>query len=215
MNVRYMIDLFRGRTQDTKRPYLWPDDELFPLFSEAEKEAAIRALLIRDEEELSVSAGDNSPIALPDGLFDIQYAKLVAADGTEYELTGATRRELDRLFPGWRATTDQPAHYVHDDKTLILSCLPDANYTLLIEFYRLPASPLGDDESEPEIAESHHEALVDWVMYRAYQKPDVDTFNAGKSAEALASFTAYFGKRPSAQQRRSQNACRPHRNKVH
>ena len=39
MTLGDMIDLFRIRAQDTKKPYLWPDPELALAFSEAEGEA--------------------------------------------------------------------------------------------------------------------------------------------------------------------------------
>lgn len=215
MTLRELIDRFRILAQDKVRPYLWPDDELAPWFSDAESEAAIRARLVNDSAELSLTAGDNDPIALPGGLFDIQFAELRAADGTTSEITGASRRELDRLRPGWRARSERPTNYVLDDKHLIVSALPDQDYTLYIEFFRTPGNQLRNDSDTPEIAEAHHLNLVDWVLHCAYSKPDADTLNPGKSANSEADFTRYFGPRPNADLRRRQNANRPHRNTLH
>ena len=78
-----------------------------------------------------------------------------------------------------------------------------------------PKRALEDDEDEPEINEAHHMSLIDWVLFRAYSKPDSDAFNPGKSAESLAAFSSYFGKRSNADMRRKQNSSRPHRNVIH
>ena len=215
MTLGDMIDLFRIRAQDTKKPYLWPDPELALAFSEAEGEAAVRSLLIHDTDELSFTAGESGPASLPAALFDIQYAELRAADGAAYEIAGASRRELDRIQPGWRTRTERPTNYVHDDNALFLSAITDQAYTLYIEFFRLPKAPLVDDGDAPEISESHHANLVDWVLYRAFSKPDADGFDPKRAGESLNDFESYFGRRSTADQRRRQNAGRPQRNKVH
>ena len=119
------------------------------------------------------------------------------------------------MRPGWRSRNERPTHYVLDDKRLIVSALPDQDYTLYIEFFRTPGKALQNDSDTPEIAEAHHLNLLDWVLHVAYSKPDADAFNPNKSAESEASFTAYFGKRPNADLRRRQNANRPHRNRLH
>lgn len=215
MNLREGIDQFRIRTMDTANPYLWPDKELAPWFSEAEAEAAVRARLIVDTKEISIGAGETGKIDLPELLFDIQYAEIISADGTVTEVFSSSRRELDSQRPGWRNRTERPTHYVHDDKSLILSSIPDQDYTLYIEFYRLPSAPMAEDEDEPEISEAHHLNLIDWVLFRAYSKPDADAFNPNKAKEAETAFVSYFGKRSNADMRRKQNANRPHRNRIH
>ncbi len=204
---------FRIKAQDTARPYLWPDGEVDAWFDEAESEAAVRARLIRDDAEIPVAIGD-TVLDLPSGLFDIQYAELRASGGTAYELFGTSRRELDGLKPGWRSRSERPAAYVHDDTKLTLGSVSDAAYTLFIEGFRTPRG-MEDDDDEPEINEIHHLNLVDWVLFRAYGKPDADTFNPGKSKEAESAFVSYFGRRSTADVRRRQNANRPHRNRVH
>lgn len=215
MNLRDGIDQFRIRAMDTAKPYLWSDAELSGWFSEAESEAAVRALLIRDSDTIAVATGDTDPYELPAALFDIQYAELRAADGSVTDIYGSSRRELDRLRPGWRSKVERPTNYVHDDKSLTLSAIPDQDYTLYIEFFRLPKSALEEDDDTPEINEVHHMNLVDWVLFRAYAKPDSDAFDPGKAKESEAAFVSYFGKRSNADIRRRQNASRPHRNRVH
>jgi hypothetical protein len=64
----------------------------------------------------------------------------------------------------------------------------------------------------PEIAGVHHRHLIKWVLHRAYERPDAETFDPDKSARALKQFEDYFGFRPDAANRKRANASRPHRN---
>lgn len=215
MNLRELITAFRVLSKDTVKKYLWPDDELITWFAEAEKEAAIRARLIRDSDEIALSAGDKS-CDLPSGMFDVQYAELRAVDGTAYEIHSIDHVELTALRPGWRTKTDRPREFIDNgDGTLTLGYVCDAAYTLYIEGFRTPKNSMDSDSDTPEISEEHHIHLLDWVFFRAYSKPDVDTLNPGKSTDGEDRFTRYFGKRPNADLRRRQNAGRPHRNKLH
>lgn len=214
MNLGEMITRFRIQAGDTVKKYLWPDDELSPWFSEAEKEAAIRGRLIRRSEEIAIAVGD-TVLDLPKGLFDIQYAELRAADGTAYEIKAIDHAALDALRPGWRAKSARPQEFIHNDKALQLGSVSDGAYTLFIEFFREPKRALESASDAPEINETHHIHLIDWVLHKAYSKPDAETMNPGKAAESEDRFTRYFGKRPSADLRRRHNASRPHRNRVH
>lgn len=215
MNLRELIKQFRVLSKDMVRKYLWPDEELIPWFAEAEKEAAQRARLIRDSDEITLSIGDKS-CDLPSGMFDVQYAELRAVDGTVYEIHATDHVELTATRPGWRTKTDRPREFIDNgDGTLTLGYVCDAEYTLYVEGFRTPKNPLSSESDEPEIAEDHHSKLVDWVFFRAYSKPDVDTLNPGKSADGEDRFTKHFGKRLNADLRRRQNASRPHRNRCH
>lgn len=214
MNLGAMIQQFRTLTRDTVRRYMWQDSELAPWFSEAETEAAIRSRLIFDAVELDVSAGDTE-LNLPVELFDIEYAELRDAAGKSYQITARTRDELRSINREWRTTTERPEHFVHDAKRLVFSAIADAGYTLYLEFYRTPRKPLAAEKDEPELQEHHHAKLVEWVMFRAYSKPDSDTMNPQKAKESEDRFESYFGRRPSADLRRRQNANKPHRNRLH
>lgn len=214
MTLEDLITEFRGRATDTVAPYLFSDDEITRWINEAESEAAIRARLIVDTTEIDVSAGD--PVCdLPEKLFDIRYAELRNTGGERFEVIASSRQGLDAARPGWRTRAARPCEYVHDDKALMLGAVPDADYTLALEFFREPAYPLTNDTDEPEIHARHHVHLVEWALHKAYSKPDAETQNPGEAVKAEQTFTQYFGRRPNADTRRRQNASRPHRNKLH
>lgn len=215
MKTADLIALFRRESDDrVKNPYLWDDPDVVEYLAEAEREAAQRANLIRDTEEFPVKAGDTT-IDIGALVYDIQYAELCMADGTFVRISPTSRDTLDAERPGWRRKTDRPSGYIHDDKTLLFDAIVSEDCTLYIEYFRFPKKPLKDDSDIPEIAEAHHEHLVDWALHRAFGRPDADGFDPARSAAANDRFTAYFGKPKNADLRRRQNKDRPHRNRVH
>jgi hypothetical protein len=48
MTVDELRTLFRNRTQDTAKPYLWSDEEVFEYMDDAQNEACRRAHLLVD-----------------------------------------------------------------------------------------------------------------------------------------------------------------------
>ena len=208
-----LIPEFRTQADDKKKPYLWGDTSVANWFNEAEREACIRAKLILDSDTFSVNAGELS-LDLPALLHHIQYVELIAADGKRDELSATSRRVLDFEASNWRNTTERPDRYIHDQSSLTFSALPDADYEVYIEFFRLPAQDMGLDD-EPEIPLVHQDGLVDWVLFRAFSVPDADGFDPKRSAMAEEEFTKRFGPRPGADMRRRQQANRPHRNRAH
>ena len=67
----------------------------------------------------------------------------------------------------------------------------------------MPRVRLEAPDDEPEIAAHLHMALVQWMLYRAFSRPDSDTHDPGRAAVALDVFERYFGPRPNADLRRS------------
>lgn len=189
--------------QDTARPYLWQDEDINDWLDEAQQEAAIRARLLRATPEshpalceFSLTAGEVT-VALPDQLYEISNQEWKA--GTErWPLALVTREWLDTTAPDWRATPPgEPAYVVQDRQQLQVVPAPITDGAVLIEGYRLP-EPMQSDEDEPRIPLAHHIHLVQWALHVGYLLPDAETLNPGKSAEAEAEFTRYFGARPDA-----------------
>ena len=204
-------------TDTVSAKYLWSREAFAAWYSEAESEAAIRARLIFDDcsaaTELALVAGDRRA-DIDQSITEIRKAWLVDAASRVHHLIQVTRKELDRTDPRWRERTGMPTLFVHEDKSVALNRIADAAYAVQMEVYRGPMRPLIRAEDRPEIATAHPFALFDWVDFRAYSIPDVDTEHPGKAAASLSRFEAHFGNRPTAGYVRRNAANRPHKIKA-
>jgi len=202
---------------------LWKDAELARFFGEAEEEAAIRKKLLFDDYtlaivQISVVAGQSS-YPLDPRMFEVTKARLLNADTGRFveDLYITTRDELDAIDRCWRDERRCPERFIQDDKRIVLPGIVDRAYTLRLEGYRTPLTPITEDSdgsTEPEIGSIHHRFLVHWVLHRGYSKPDSEVFNPQKAAIALTAFEQYFGLRPDADLRKDQRANRPHHNQA-
>lgn len=52
---------------------------------------------------------------------------------------------------------------------------------------------MASQNDEPEISRRYHDALVEWIKYRAFNSSDSDLYDPKKAAQALAEFEAEFG----------------------
>ena len=201
---------------DTTRPYLWQDEDIDDWLNEAQQEAAIRARLLRATPasrpalcEYTLAAGEVA-IAVPDQLYEISHQEWVAG-GERRPLKLVSREWMDTTLPGWRAMpASEPDYLVQDRQELEVVPAPITDGAVLLEGYRLP-DPMESDDAEPGIPLAHHIHLVQWAMHVGYSMPDAEMFNPGKSAEAEAEFTRYFGRRPDADLRTDTRNDETHR----
>jgi hypothetical protein len=221
MTLKELIAAFRTDALDRVAPYLWDDPTVTRFLNEAENEACIRQKLIREKSDPTICRIDVrqgiSTYNLDQRVIDIDYASLVFV-GSEnmlpYVLGKTTSAELDTVRPLWRVFPFRPQNIICYDTKIEVDCVPDTDYVINIEAYRLPMVPMKHMNDCPEINPIHHRHLVKWALFRAFSMPDADTFD-GKRAEIFESqFDEYFGKRPDANNRRRQNASRPHRNRA-
>jgi hypothetical protein len=220
MNVKELEAEFRERADDEAMPYLWSSDDFLRWLNQAQDEACIRKKLIFENTKpefcrIAVSAGAGSTYQINDKIIAIDYAYLVDASGDRHPLILSDSDELNRIKPDWRTSTDRPCHIIHRDNTLQFGGRISESYTLQLECYRLPLKCLKEEGDKPEINQVHHIHLIEWVLHKAYSKPDSQTLNQGKADEAEKEFTDYFGPRPDANQRKNEFANRPHRNKAY
>jgi len=230
MTLEDLIASFRVDADDVptsvrggERDLLWKDAELARFFGEAEEEAAIRKRLLFDDYTESIVqiavVPRQSSYPLDPRMFEVTKARLLATPNGAWirDLHITTRDELDAVSPGWRDREGQPSHFIQDDTRAVLPGIVNGAYTLRLEGYRTPLSPIteeSDGSTRPEIASIHHRFLVHWVLHRAYSKPDSETLNPQKSALALAAFEDYFGRRPDADLRKDWQASQLHHNKA-
>ena len=107
--------------------------------------------------------------------------------------------QLDALTEAWETETGTPVKYVQTLKGIRLYPIPIIDHTVHLTVVRLPV-PMA--ESGPEIPSSFHAALLDWALYLAYTKRDVDVV---VGAESFAKrFEQTFGPAQTANMRRQQ-----------
>lgn len=199
-----LITSFRERATDQVKPYLWSDDDLARFASEAQREAALRSRLIRDSatasiREIDVAAGA-SDLQLSALVLDIERARI---EGKTRPLAITSVAKMDDADPEWESATDaEPTHLVIDRGAKSLRALlyppTAANVTVLLTVIRLPLVDLTDADQDLEFGAEHAEALVDWMLHKAYLKPDAETLDKNASSEALDRFVAHFGVKESA-----------------
>lgn len=236
MEVGDLISEFRTVTGDHGTPPLWDDKSLIRWANEGQREAAIRAKLLRDFTTASVASIALIPgqrvYRLHPSVFDVDAVSMTRVLGTQDP--DPCRRKLD--YAGWCGTEDVVSgrertgwantFTLYDDASgdgftgisIVLDRVPSADYggTLNLSVYRLPLEDLEFKTDEPEIAQQHQIKLVNWILYRAYSVRDAEMQDLRRAADHKALFTADFGEMPDANVRRKQRRhravrCRPER----
>lgn len=214
MTITELIALYRSTANDSATPPFNSDSEILNFINEAEEQACIRANLLFDKTSsfctISVLAS-TSVYAIDELVTSIKYATLTDAGGLVYQLGILDHEEQDRLDPTWRTLTQQPSAIILNETSLELNCIPNADYTLKLEVYRMPDTKTAFDSLD--IARAHQRRLLDWVLYRAYIKQDGDMFDAEAASRYKKEFEDYFGLHPGVKLRKNQQANTPHRNK--
>lgn len=203
---------YRRRADDRTEPYFLTDAQALALLTEAEQEACQRSHPIFDCDTAEVVeyavAANQSSIALDPRVWRVDHASFTP-DGTlrgcRIELTGidAIREMQDARG---NAIASRPTHAAHSARNaLTLFPAPSVAGTLHLDVYRLPLYDIEDSFDEPEIPAELHMGLVDWVLYRVYDTPDMELTDPQRAQRALADFTVRFG------ERRTGDAQRRHR----
>lgn len=215
MTVAELRDVFRARLDDLVAPYLISDALFLDYLNEAEEEACIRAELLRDKSSafcsIAVTATDEE-YTLDSSIFAIAKAYLVDAGNSKSALISTEDSMLDVLDPNWRGRVEKPKWFIHRDSSIELTPVPNDDYTLKLEVYRLPIASMALDTDSPEINRIYHRYLLYWALHRAYLVPDSDIFDERKAAQNESEFTKLFGFRPMANTRKKQYRNIPHRN---
>jgi len=192
------------RVDDVATPYLWTDEEVMSYAVEAEDEACRRAHLLKDSSTAAICS-----ISLGAG---VNYATLdsriirigrVMVSGQTLPLQKANMRDLDAQRPGWEtATATRLEAVVTDWQTGMLRVYPTPISAVTISLsgvVRLPLTDMNDLEDTPEINARFHHSLVGYMIFKAFMKPDKQTYDQARAAVGLAEFEAEFGKKRSAQ----------------
>ena len=203
MNTTSLLRAWREDVVDTKKPYLWSDDEAFRYM-----DAAYRMFA-----KLTGGIADfDSPLCNVDIVAGEAVADL---DSSILRIMSATRRSdsnpiqiINHTDIGKMRSSDygQTKALVLDDRTgpvrfAVLGLrrntlrwvqVPEEADVCDLHVYRMPLTHLTDTEQEiDEIDEEHHIYLLDWMKHLAYKKQDADTFNPAASAAGEQNFHNY------------------------
>lgn len=213
MNVNELKFLFKDQSDDTASGELISNTSFMVYLNEAQRKAARNANLLLESDDIDVLA-EQTDYDIDTSIYAINSALL--NDGTNFfRLAIADRPELDRIMPvDWRSQVEKPTYLIiNKDSTITLARTPDTDYTLTIEYYRYPVKLINGTDT-PEISNEHHEMLLEWCWFRAYDKKDADIFEPDRAQKHKRNFFNYFGYEPRANTRKSQYANRPHHNKA-
>lgn len=202
MKLGKIIELFRIAADDLTQPYLWPDQEVISYAVDAENEACRRARLLVDSSTAAIcqhtaAIGATSITLDPRVIF----VRRAIVSGKTSPLSRANMRDLDDNHPGWESHTGTIEALVTDWETgkLRLYRIPTVESVINTTVVRLPLTSMNDFEDTPEINARFHEGLINWMLHRAYMKPDKETFDSERAEEAEKRFILEFGGKSSAQ----------------
>lgn len=209
MELAQIIEEARRRMDDEVEPYFISDTALINWANEAEREASERARLLYDQD-----AGPITEIPVEPGR--AQYpldprVQLIVGASFQRDNDLGWRKALDLRGLDWieerdgsaSRTASRPEALADDGRrTLHLWPTPSMAGVLRLAVYRDPLERMEVEFDEPEIEERHHEGLVDWMLYRAWSRPDAESGDDARAARALADFERRFGASVSAGVRR-------------
>lgn len=230
MTLDEMTCRFRDRADDAADPPLYDDDTVRGWLNEAVTEACIRARLIFDTN----SPFCQIPIVADQAVYALDPSIIQIADmwltNRRRILEGTDQSALDRgsMLPRWRRTHRYhcaelwgrnwrtwkgiPYYFIQDNLRLQLVPIPTEADTLNLSVYRIPTETevMDAPAEEPVIAAQWHERLIDWALFRAYDKKDGEENDDARATIALARFEESFGKRMNAAVERKRAERRSH-----
>lgn len=194
MNLEELRQRGRTKSGDTKKPYLWSDDDWRDYFNEAVNEACIRARLIENEDIVIDQTANEAYAEIPDHVWSVQRVtfsgrKLILCDKA---MLDACEGEL------WEArTADVPIACYEIGGKLRFYPIPTTAGDVLLHGFCTPESPMKEDKDEPFVRHVRlHEKLLNWALHAAYSKADAETFDSGLADKYEAAFERDFGPRP-------------------
>lgn len=198
MNRKQLREAARTRLDDWAQPYGWSDAELNTWLSEAVREASLRAGLNVESVFLSVRAL-RAVTTLPLTIYYVHEAWWwpagLVAESAKRPLRRSRRQSLDLSPTELQIFAAAPTHFMIEGRKLRVYPAPATDGR--IEFIASVCPPALESESdEPAMNPAVHEHLIEWIIYRAGQKRDVD-FNLPNPEQYEVNFTRIFGPRPS------------------
>lgn len=207
MTAQELLDLFRTEVVDTRKPYLWKDEEVLAYMDDAYK-MFVRltggiADFTSDMTKVDIVAGENVADVDPRILRFMRASR--ASDGREIQIVNqtdmmtASRDDYGIVRALYNDSTPGEVKYMiigQQRGKCRWAQIPEFDDVANLDVYRLPLTKIATDGSNldfdfDEIGEEHHQHLVLWMQHRAYRKPDADAFDPGRSDAMKQQFDSY------------------------
>ena len=219
MTLENLIRRFRVLAQDTEQPLLWSDEAVIDWLNDAQAQACVRGRLIREDEnpavcQIALTPGQHT-YPLHASVYELINLR-IKSSGTEPSrpMSIKSREWLDANVCDWRDMDEPSPWLIQDDTTLRVVGAIQAGDVLHLECYRLPLKQLANDMDKPEIHAAHHVHLIQWALHKAFSVPDSETIDPRRAEDAEKAFTAYFGRMPDSDMRRTTREDVVHHNQA-
>lgn len=206
MAVTKAIDLINRASVILQDPTFtrWPAAELQDWLNDAQKEIVLhRPDAMAVNAALTVGSGltiDSSKQSLPAAALRlISVIRNVAATSAKKAIRRIERQILDDQIPDWhaKASSINVEHYIYDDrdpKTFYVYPPPATLASIEVVYSSVPAAIAlgafdGSDVTVIGLDDVYANAIVDYMLYRAYSK---DAEYAGDSNRAMAHYNAFL-----------------------
>lgn len=202
MEASTLLTRYRQDTADTVGPsYRTDDATFFGYLTEAEDEACVRALLLRDDSSaltrIQLASGTRR-YKLDPRIIKVESARLRWPDAASARLCELDIGNLHDFQDDGRLNGSRPRLVYIDRERLICEPLPNSAGRIELTVYRRPLFAIENGSDEPEIAPQHHLQLLEWCKFRSYSTKDSEAEDPKRAAIAEAAFERAFGPRPSA-----------------
>jgi len=191
MTLETIIESARRDSDDTvgdDTDRRWSLEEWSEYANEAENLLCEELLLITDSVtpeicSITVTAGVRSYF------FD---SRILQFDEVRYStrvrpLDPSNVAEFARRNSQWRTATGEPDSYALDDTTghICLNKIPTAAATITLSVKRSPLVDLTHKnmKASPEIKPQYHKRLKNYMLHKAFSKPDTETLDTAKAAK--------------------------------
>lgn len=201
MKFGELEDLWRVEMDDTVEPFLWSPEEALEYGNDAQNEAGRRIRAFADSSttaicQLTVPVGGLATLD-PRVLFvrNVRFANRTP-------LRRMNMQDMQAFNPLWQDASQvtYPEAFITDYESGKMKFWPPNSgaLTALLNVVRDPLIPIASRDSTPELNARYHRSLRHWMSYRAYLKPDAETYRPDAAKQALALFEQEFGAKSAA-----------------
>lgn len=201
MKASEIEDLWRIEMDDTVLPFLWSPEEALDYMNDAQNEAGRRTRAFVDSSTTaccSLTVTTSGLVTLDPRVLFVRQARIA----NQMPMRRMNMQDMAGCDPMWQdaGASTYPLMFITDYETgkLMFHPKPAASVTVLLTVVRDPLVPIASRDSTPELNARYHRTLRHWMAYRAYSKPDAETYRPDAAKQQLALFEQEFGQKSSA-----------------